>query len=62
MDEKNTYTANVYCKNCDLREAIEIQKGKRIEEIMCPKCGTLDLVKNYNVDLDRGNNSYNNWI
>jgi len=60
MNDGNTYKVKVYCSNCDLRGEIDIQKGKKVEETVCPNCGTLEITKDINVDLGRGNNYYDN--
>ena len=56
MDSSNTYTIKVCCSNCDLRRTIEIPKGKKIDEMACPNCGTKELDKDVEINLG---NDYN---
>lgn len=62
MDNSDTYRAKVYCANCDFREEINIQKGKKINDTECPKCGTAELNKDIDVVIQSGSyydNGYN---
>lgn len=60
MDSENTYKAKVYYSNCNLKNEIDIQKGKKVEETACPNCGTTELSKDTNVDLGRGTSFFGN--
>ncbi|MCE9628595.1 MAG: hypothetical protein K8Q91_01230 [Candidatus Vogelbacteria bacterium] len=46
-NQNDTYKAEVYCGNCDLREEINILKGQTINETKCPNCGTCELDKDH---------------
>lgn len=45
--EKETYTLNVFCPNCDFRGKVIISKGTPYSEHPCPQCGIIDLDKDY---------------
>jgi len=55
MEEK--YELDVYCQNCDFRGKVSIPKGTPFKEYPCPKCGIIDLEKDYNVNLSSGRES-----
>jgi predicted RNA-binding Zn-ribbon protein involved in translation (DUF1610 family) len=60
MDESAAYKSKVYCDNCGFSGEVEIQKGKKISERACPQCGTLELKRDFNVDLNTNERSYFN--
>ncbi len=46
MNEE-TYKAKVFCLNCDFEDTLDIEKGLRIEDKECPKCGNKTLNKKF---------------
>jgi len=54
MNNTDVYRAKVYCANCDFREEMDIQKGKKINDTACPKCGTAELNKDTDVVMQQG--------
>lgn len=51
MNENRTYKAKVYCKNCDFRGQIDIEKGQTIDKTECTNCGNTELMKDQDLDL-----------
>ena len=41
------YTKKVYCMNCSFTGDVKIPKGQFIDETRCPKCGCIDLRKEF---------------
>lgn len=48
-----TYKANVFCKNCNFKGEIDIQKGQTIEFTECTNCGNNTLIKHQDVIVGR---------
>lgn len=43
--EEGKYKQDVFCKNCDFSEPIDILKGQVVENTACPNCGNMTLEK-----------------
>jgi len=49
MTEKETYTLEVECNNCDFVGKTDIPKGSEVEQHPCPNCGTLKLERHFEI-------------
>jgi len=47
METENgeTYTEEASCSNCSFQGEVEIERGKKLEEVDCPRCGVKSLRK-----------------
>ena len=43
----STYEADVFCKNCDFEDKIEIEEGVEVKNHPCPKCKTRNLERKH---------------
>lgn len=57
--ENGKYLINVFCKNCDFRNKIEILKGTLVTNSTCPNCGNNTLDKDFVPET--GTQSYYNF-
>lgn len=39
------YNLEVCCKNCNFDGTVELEKGMKVEDSLCPECGCKTLVK-----------------
>ncbi len=44
---KNFYSVDCVCDNCDLHKSIEIKKRIKVEDVICPKCGIAQQLKKF---------------
>ncbi len=47
METENgeTYTEEVSCSNCSFHGEVEIERGKTLGDVDCPRCGVKNLRK-----------------